>query len=183
MAVIKEWRCMAHGYFDGPEPTCKHGCSGGMVERVFRTPPSIQSAGYRNMNASLQETAGRFGLANMDNFSGEGQRKADWRTHQRLQNGVAALTSEAEAVQQFTEMKAQALRSTFSKTPRPVGEVVNPNADTRQFGGTLIRDGATGRMSVGSAGSDYAVPLARPRAELAAPAYDGRSAGLPASEA
>ncbi len=180
MAVMKEWRCMAHGDFDSTEQACPRGCGAGMVERVFRTPPSIQSQGYRNINASLQDTAAQFGLRNMDNFSGEGQRKSDWQTHKRLEEGTnQVFQGQRDAIGQFMEGKAKAMRSTFGTVARPIGEVISPTGDTRGFGGSLFR-AQNGGMAV--QGVSDAMALPRPTPQLAAPAYDGRAAGLPSAE-
>lgn len=63
MAVIKEWRCMAHGCFDSTEPVCPKGCS--TVERVFLTPPGFTSDRTKHSDATFRQVAADFGMTNM----------------------------------------------------------------------------------------------------------------------
>lgn len=75
MAVTKEYRCMAHGPFDGAEAICPHGCS--TVVREFRTAPGGRSAKTKGSDAALEHLARRFGLSDMSNRDGSvgGSRK------------------------------------------------------------------------------------------------------------
>ncbi len=75
MAVTKEWKCMAHGYFEAATPDdmvarCPRGCD--CVERVFLTPQSISTSGRSRMiDKNLDELAKRFGFTNMSNANGD----------------------------------------------------------------------------------------------------------------
>jgi hypothetical protein len=92
MAVVKEWQCMAHGYFDGTEPICPHGCeSDSMVRRVFLTAPTIQSQGYRNMNATFEHLARENGVSDLRQRGGDGMRRADYWTEKRRADEAGAL--------------------------------------------------------------------------------------------
>jgi|HubBroStandDraft_2_1064218.scaffolds.fasta_scaffold195003_2 hypothetical protein len=75
MAVLKEFRCLAHGPFDSKEAVCPHGCS--VVVREFRTAPAGRSAKTKTSDAALERLASRFGLSDMSNRDGSvgGSRK------------------------------------------------------------------------------------------------------------
>lgn len=67
MAVIKEWECKAHGYFDGTEPVCPHGCPEQFVERVFLTAPGIKSQGTTRSDAMLNTLAKDYNMTDIRN--------------------------------------------------------------------------------------------------------------------
>lgn len=74
MPVKKEFKCMAHGYFeavtDDATPLCPRGCD--CVERVFLTPQSISTSGKtRFVDKTMDELAKRFGMTNMSNANGD----------------------------------------------------------------------------------------------------------------
>ena len=71
MAVIKEWECKAHGYFDSSEPACPHGCPEAFVQRVFLTPPSIGSAGTKTVDTTLNNLAKDYGMTDIRNTDGQ----------------------------------------------------------------------------------------------------------------
>ena len=78
---MKEWRCAAHGSFDGTHPICPSmGCMSEHVEREFRTPVSISKGKYSRFDAGLRQTADRMGISNWRTarpgetaFAGRGQ--------------------------------------------------------------------------------------------------------------
>lgn len=65
--VIKEWRCAAHGIFEGPEPDCGAGCPVDFIKQEFRTPVSIKSGGTKFVDAQLRGLAQDYGLTNIKN--------------------------------------------------------------------------------------------------------------------
>ena len=67
MAVIKEWECAAHGYFDATEGVCPHGCPEQFVERVFLTPPGIKSQGTTRSDQTLKNLANDYGMTDIRN--------------------------------------------------------------------------------------------------------------------
>jgi hypothetical protein len=178
MAVIKEFECMAHGYFEGTEPVCPEGCSGeAMVRRVFLTAPSIQSTGYNNINDTFESLAEEHGLSNMSNRGGDGMRKADYATHKRLNQVTEMISPNGTDVNQyFGDIRSRAGLS-VSSTARPVDEVVNPLADTRGMNGAIYRDQMTGAIAVGDG-----INLLKPKVRLEAPGFNGSDSGLPAGE-
>jgi hypothetical protein len=68
MAVVKEWRCLAHGAFDSSQGVCPSGCS--TVIREFRTAPGTRSAGTKASDAALERLADKYGLSDMSNRRG-----------------------------------------------------------------------------------------------------------------
>lgn len=65
MAVLKEWKCAAHGVFEGTHPICPHlGCASERVERVFLTPVSVSQGRYARFDRGLRATADRMGISN-----------------------------------------------------------------------------------------------------------------------
>ena len=60
MAVIKEYKCLAHGDFDSVNGVCPHGCT--TVVRAFRTAPGGRSEKTKKTDATLSRLAEKFGL-------------------------------------------------------------------------------------------------------------------------
>jgi hypothetical protein len=173
MAVQKEWNCLAHGAFDGPSmddganPPCPHGCGNSMVERAFRTAPSIQSAGYRQINATMTSLAAEHGLTDMANRStsqdGIGMRRATPETYKRL-NEATALIMQSSRSGQVGVDASQYFKPLSGFQPGSTGE-----------GGALHREGS--QVMVGG------LALNSPKPILEAAPFDGRNAGLPAGDA
>ena len=159
--IIREFLCAAHGDFDAGEPNCPHGCSGNMVQRVHRTAPSIQSAGYRKMNSTFDTLAREQGVTNMRNAPGESMRRADHATHQRLQQRTEMIVGAGKAIQ----------GQDASQYFRPLGAMAGTNTGP---GGALQR--VNGRMTVGNDVS--AIPLRTPQV-FAEASFDGRELGTP----
>ena len=173
--IIKEYECMAHGFFEAGEPTCPEGCCGeNMIQRVFLTAPHIQSSSYNGINNTLQSLAQEHGLTDMNNRGGGGMRMADMQAHKRLNSAMDIISSRSgeNVSTYFGDMKSR-FGSQVSNVARPIGEAVNPNADTRGMNGTIYRDQATGTISVGEG-----IHLNKPQSRVEAK-FDGRTEGLP----
>lgn len=69
MAVIKEYRCLAHGAFESDKEVCPHGCE--TVVREFRSAPGTRSDKTKSSDKTLEALASRFGLTDMSNRNGE----------------------------------------------------------------------------------------------------------------
>ena len=69
MAIIKEWTCLAHGDFDGPEAVCPHGCE--TVTRSFRTAPGLKSDSTKGCDSRLEYLAEKYNLTDMSNRNGQ----------------------------------------------------------------------------------------------------------------
>lgn len=72
MAKIKrEYRCFAHGFFEGTQPICPYGCDTA-IERAFLTAPALSSPRTRNIDRTLAALAKDYGLTDMTNRRGNG---------------------------------------------------------------------------------------------------------------
>lgn len=69
MPTVKEWRCLAHGPFEGPIGECPYGCKG-TVHREFRTPPAFRSERTGNIDSTLANLAARHGMSDISNRGG-----------------------------------------------------------------------------------------------------------------
>lgn len=82
MAVLKEFRCAAHGEFEAFEPQCPYGCSARFVTREIRTAPAIRHNGTRNVDNLTQQLANDFKLPDLSSKDGESVmtnlRKKNW---------------------------------------------------------------------------------------------------------
>lgn len=96
MTITKEWRCMAHGDFEGAEPICPEGCD--TVERIFLTPPGFKSEATARIDQTVRSAAKSFGLTNMNNHDGKAavtqdpmaaarQRNYEKMVHERFGDG------------------------------------------------------------------------------------------------
>lgn len=70
MAVLKEFRCKAHGAFEefvkaDETPKCPKGCSSRFVVREFRTAPAIRGAATGRLDGLQKELAHDFGLPDL----------------------------------------------------------------------------------------------------------------------
>jgi hypothetical protein len=66
MSVLKEWRCPAHGEFEGSHPICpQQPCLSEGVAQEFRTPPKIGTQMVRRHSLGLQRTADLYGLSDL----------------------------------------------------------------------------------------------------------------------
>lgn len=178
MAIVKEWTCMAHGAFDGYEQKCPHGCGASMVVRAFRTAPSIQSAGYRGINATMNSLAAEHGLTNMNTRSaiqdGTGQRRADHATYQRLTQATQIVMNASRSGQQGLDA-GQYFKPLSEYRPGSGG-----GGALQAEGGTLapMHEGSDVMIRSGGQITAGGIPLAPPQAQVVA-AHDGRNAGLP----
>jgi len=165
MAVIKEWTCKAHGAFEGTQAECPHGCSGeGMISRAFRTAPSIQTAGYRSVNGTIESLAAEHGLTDINQRGGDGMLKTDWRARKRLQDSVEMMGHGDRAGQDMSKFFV-------------------PTANLDMLGqqqGALRRDPTTGGIATVMDGQ--IVPLPKPGIQVAG-SFDGKGAGLPKGDA
>jgi len=73
--IKKEWKCMAHGYFEAAVPDdtiarCPRGCD--CVERAFLTPAGVSTSGKTKfVDKTMEDLAKRFGMTNMSNANGD----------------------------------------------------------------------------------------------------------------
>jgi hypothetical protein len=67
MAIVKEYRCAAHGPFESTRPKCKYGCSPRFVTQEFRTAPAIKSAGTKHLDREIGNLARDYKLTDIRN--------------------------------------------------------------------------------------------------------------------
>lgn len=72
--VVKEWRCNAHGDFEGTEPTCPYGCEG-TVQRVFLTPAAFRSNRTTRIDHRLENLAKAHGMTDISNRGGQAAKR------------------------------------------------------------------------------------------------------------
>lgn len=66
MAVLKEFKCLAHGFFDGWEPKCPNGCTGDeLIMRVFLTPVGMKSDATKHNDSTIQSLASEYGMSDI----------------------------------------------------------------------------------------------------------------------
>jgi hypothetical protein len=136
-----------------------------MVQRVFRTAPSIQTAGYRSVNKTFDSLAAEHGLSNMRNAYGESQRKADYGAHKRLQTATEMIVGNGKA------LSGQDASQFF----KPMGALAGTNTGG---GGALQRD--NGQMVVNTGSGPMTLNM--PRAHTVG-SFDGRQLGVPQVDA
>lgn len=68
MAIMKEWRCEAHGEFENTTGKCPGGCDKSLVAQEFRTAPRIRRSGaMKFVDDQLKGIAADHGLSDMRN--------------------------------------------------------------------------------------------------------------------
>lgn len=65
MAIVKEFRCAAHGPFEATKPKCPRGCSARFVTQEIRTAPAFRSGSTRTADTELRNLAGTYGLSDI----------------------------------------------------------------------------------------------------------------------
>ena len=188
MAIIKEYRCLAHGDFDSPSlddgspPGCPHGCGVSMVQRVYRTAPMIQTQGYRNINSTFQRLAEDHGLSDMSNRNavqdGTGMRRADAATHARLNRATEMVMGSSRSGNQGQDA-SQFFQPLGNFQPGSTGE----GGALQRVGGSTVEMRKGGTFVEGGTLMSGQTPLLPPKPKLDAPAFNGGSLGLPAGDA
>jgi hypothetical protein len=74
MAVLKDYKCLAHGFFESWEPRCKHGCDGEAIRVAFLQPVGLRSDNTRHADTTMQGLAQEFGMSDIKSVrEGEAQ--------------------------------------------------------------------------------------------------------------
>jgi hypothetical protein len=99
--IKKEYRCLAHGFFEADSPVCPYGCDTA-IERAFLTAPGLASTRTRNIDRTLTQLALDFGMTDMTNRRGngsvgDGQPRPLSGNWQSLPRGEAAVTNAINA--------------------------------------------------------------------------------------
>ena len=70
MKPLFDYVCAAHGVFEATEAVCPHGCSLGMVRKVFLKPPGYHSDRTKSIDSTLQGLADDYKLTDINNQNG-----------------------------------------------------------------------------------------------------------------
>jgi hypothetical protein len=136
-----------------------------MIQRVYRTAPAIQSAGFRQINRTAQNLANDFGLSDINTRGGDGGLRTDWQTRRNTQRAL--------------EMMGHGERSGMD-----MGQYFKPVSAMSEIGavpGALVRDPTTNRV-VATDGMGSIVKEFGPVVPRIEGNHDGRDAGLPAGD-
>jgi hypothetical protein len=69
MAVVKEFRCLAHGPFEATKAVCPYGCD--TVTREFRTPVGFASDRTKSIDRTVEGLARAHNLSDINNRGGQ----------------------------------------------------------------------------------------------------------------
>ncbi len=108
MAVMREWRCAAHGPFESTHHACPKGCPKQFVTQEIRTAPAYQQKKTRFVDQQLRGIAEDAGLTNLKNDpkSGtsvmdelrKGEQKSKWLGIEHAKPGFSRRKGEAAPV-------------------------------------------------------------------------------------
>lgn len=93
MAVYHDYKCPAHGFFEGVEPICPQGCTAD-VQMVFLQPVGLKSDRTKHADSTLKELAKDYGMTDI-----KSAREGDHQDHALLGNKQAAQPQNPFAVQ------------------------------------------------------------------------------------
>lgn len=77
MAILKEYRCKAHGEFEAYSPKCPYGCSDRFVSQEIRTAPAYHNGRTAATDRNLRGLAEQAGLTDMRNDPKSGESVMD----------------------------------------------------------------------------------------------------------
>jgi hypothetical protein len=74
MAVLHDYKCMAHGYFEAWEPRCPKGCDGEAIVKVFLQAVGTRSDRTKNADSTLRGLAEDYKMSDIKSVrEGEAQ--------------------------------------------------------------------------------------------------------------
>ena len=85
MAVLHDYKCLAHGYFEAWEPRCPKGCDGEAVVKVFLQPVGLKSDSTKHADSTLRGLANEYGMSDIKSTR-EGEAQPPRFGPQRQQN-------------------------------------------------------------------------------------------------
>ena len=88
MAVLHDYKCMAHGFFEAWEDKCPHGCTGEAIQKVFLQPVGMKSDSTKRTDGTLQNLAQDYGMTDIHSPRG-GESQMD--AAKRQQNNPFAI--------------------------------------------------------------------------------------------
>ena len=78
MAVIHDYKCPEHGYFEAREAVCPEGCTDGVM-LVFLQAPAMISGTTKHNDSTLKKLANDFGMTNIKSAK-EGENQTGYYT-------------------------------------------------------------------------------------------------------
>ena len=74
MAVLHDYKCLAHGYFEAWDAKCPHGCDGESIVKVFLQPVGTRSDSTKHADTTMRGLAQDFGMSDVKSVrEGEAQ--------------------------------------------------------------------------------------------------------------
>ena len=74
MAVLHDYKCLAHGFFEAWEDRCPHGCEGESIVKVFLQPVGTRSAATKHNDSTMRGLAQDYGMGDIKSVrEGEAQ--------------------------------------------------------------------------------------------------------------
>ena len=74
MGVLKDYKCLAHGFFEAWDPRCPKGCDGEAVMVAFLQPVGLRSDSTRHSDSTMRGLAQDFGMSDIKSVrEGEAQ--------------------------------------------------------------------------------------------------------------
>ena len=93
MAVVHDYKCPAHGFFESREPVCPHGCTAD-IQMVFLQAVGMKSDSTKHADTTLRELAKDYGMSDI-----KSSREGDHQQHALLGNKQASQPQNPFAVQ------------------------------------------------------------------------------------
>ena len=88
MAVLHDYKCLAHGYFEAWEARCPKGCDGEAVQKVFLQPVGLKSDSTKHNDRTLQSLATEYHMSDIKSVR-EGEAQPARFGQQQQQNPLA----------------------------------------------------------------------------------------------
>jgi len=100
MAVLHDWKCLAHGYFEAWEAKCPHGCSGEVVQKVFLQPVGLKSDSTKRNDQNLNSLANDYGMTDI-HTPRDGESQMDASKRQIMQNPYAVQWAAPQSISNY----------------------------------------------------------------------------------
>jgi hypothetical protein len=88
MAVLHDYKCLAHGYFEAWEARCPKGCDGEAIVKVFLQAVGTRSDSTRHADTTLKGLASEYGMSDIKSVR-EGEAQPGRFGQQQQQNPYA----------------------------------------------------------------------------------------------
>jgi hypothetical protein len=97
MAVLHDYKCLAHGYFEAWEPRCPKGCDGEAVVQVFLQAVGLRSDSTKHADSTLKGLASEYGMSDIQSVR-EGEAQPARFGQQKQQNPYAVQWASPSAI-------------------------------------------------------------------------------------